>query len=326
MNKIEFSEINGVVKIGGGSQAHIYRIPAGSLYKTDVALKKYKNKHLSGNEAAIESYLDELISIKKRMSNDYKTILDQYTTWPVKIVYEKGKACGYIMHLIPDMFFTNMNIPLSGTEKMLSSLDFILHGSKFRADNNLPRISDKGMARVIYFLLKVLAILHEENIILGDLSPSNVLVYIDSQNQSNNRVLFIDTDSFRILGNTHPLKQLHTPEWVPPECQPAQDELNRLPDNADSHIKASLEIMKNMQNKATDVYKICLAITRLYHEGEHPSSIIFSTSAQEKLAKKIDVEFSDKVVSGLSDNPKQRPTINMLYECLINALSRKVNK
>jgi serine/threonine protein kinase len=324
MNKVEFSEIKGAVKIGGGSQANIYKIPAGSLYKTAVALKKYKNKHLSSNETAIESYLDELISIKNRMSDDHKRILDQYTTWPIRIIYENGKACGYVMHLIPDMFFTNIGIPLGGTEKVPSSLDFILHGSKFRADNNLPRITDKGMARIVFFLLQVLAVIHEENIILGDLSPSNVLMYIDNQKQSDNRTLFIDTDSFRILGNTHPLKQLHSPCWIPPECKQAEDELASLPNNVDSNKKLSLEISAKIQTKLTDVYKVCLAITRLYHESEHSSSIILSTSAQEKLAKKISVEFSDKILSGLSDNPKQRPTINILYECLINALYSKV--
>ncbi|MDR3047403.1 MAG: hypothetical protein LBU51_07310 [Bacteroidales bacterium] len=324
MEKKELSEIKGTLKIGGGSQAYIYKIPPGNLYKTAVALKKYKSEHLSGNETAVEYYLDELISIKNRVSDDHKTILNQYTTWPLRLIYENGRICGYIMHLIPDMFYTNVNIPLMGSKRVLSSFDFILQPNEFRLNNNLPRISDKGMARLISSLLKILTVLHEEDIVLGDLSPNNILLYIDSNDQAKNRPLFIDTDSVRIVKNTHPLKQLHSPEWEPPESKKAMAELLGLPANVDPNKKMSLEITTKIQNKETDVYKICLAITRLYHDGEHRSSIISSKYAQEKVAEKISDGFSDKVLLGLSDNPQERPTLNALYNCLIDALAKKI--
>jgi serine/threonine protein kinase len=326
MNKIEFSEIKGIEKIGSGSQAKIYKIPPGTFGKTALALKKYTIEKINGyDETAVGLFLEQLITIKKSMSDDHKKILDQYTTWPKQIIYETGKVCGYIMNLIPDMFYSFTEHPWTGErERNLSSFDFILHPVKFREENNLPRISDKGMARIIFFLLKILAILHEEGIVAGDLSPNNVILYIDSHDQAKNRPLFIDTDSFRKDKQTNPLKQLHTGGWEPPECKNALDALEKLPPNADPHKKISLKISSKIQNKETDVYKICLAITRLYHDGEHRPSTKSSILAQEKLAKKISKEFADLVLLGLSDDPKRRPKMNTLYECLIEGLSSKI--
>jgi serine/threonine protein kinase len=327
MNKIEFSEIKGIeILDDSGAQAIVYKIPPGTFGENALALKKYKQEKIKDyDETAVGLFLDQLINIKNSMSDNHKKILTQYTTWPKQIVYENGKVCGYIMNLIPGMFYSFPENPFNGKKKpTLSSLDFILQSIKFREDENLPRINDKGMARITSSLLNTLAVLHEEGIIAGDLSPGNIILYIDSYDQAKNRPLFIDTDSFRKDKQTNPLKQLHTPNWETPEYQNALDELQGLPVNTDPHKRVSLEIASKIQNKETDIYKICLAITRLYHDGEHRPSIVSSPFAQEKLAKKISKEFSNLVTLGLSDDPKKRPKITTLYECLIEGLNSKV--
>jgi len=229
------------------------------------------------------------------------------------------------MQLIPDLFFTKVKI--AGEDEIKeSNLDFVLHGTEFRRKRGLPPVSAKGRAKIVYDFIQVVSVFHSYDYVLGDLSPKNILIYVDKQDQRKNRILFIDTDSYRKKGSIHPLKQLHTPDWIPPECQKASDELSKLTPNANPNLIARLEVDMFIQNQCTDVYKVCLAITRLYHEGDHASLIEKSESADIKLRKDIGDEFADYVLRGLSENPDERPTVSVMLTCFKNSMQAKQKK
>jgi hypothetical protein len=81
-----------------------------------------------------------------------------------------------------------------------------------------------------------------------------------------------------------------------------------------------------IQNQCTDIYKVCLAITRLYHADDHASIITKSDSADKKLRKDIGEEFADFVLRGLSEKPDERPTVSAMLTYFKNAMLVKQKK
>ena len=313
-------------KIGGGGTAKVYKVPVGA-FPIPIAIKRYSDKILGKDGAAIGSFLRSLIEFRKKLPDDMRRVIDNFTVWPQRLVYDYNseKVCGFTMQLIPDLFFSKIEI--AGEDEVKeSNLDFVLHGAEFRSKHGLPPVSAKGRAKFIYDFIQIVSVLHSHDYVLGDLSPKNILLAIDKHNQGKNRILFIDTDSYRKKGSIHPLKQLHTPDWIPPECQKASNELSKLTPNANPNSIARLEVDMFIQNQCTDVYKMCLAITRLYHEGEHASIITESATADIKIRKDIGEEFADYVLRGLSEKPDERPTVSTMLTCFKTAMLVKQKK
>ena len=313
-------------KLGGGGTGKVFKIPKGA-FPIPIAIKRYSDKILSENSGAIDSYLRSLIDFRKKLPDDMQRVIDNFTIWPQRLVYDydSGKVSGFTMQLIPDLFYSSIKVA-GEDEKKESNLDFILHGTEFRKKHGLPVLTAKGRAKIIYDFLQIVSVLHSHDYVLGDLSPKNMLMAIDKSNQSKNRLLFIDTDSYRKRGSIHPLKQLHTPDWIPPECKKASEELNNLTPNANPNLLARLKVDMFIQNQCTDVYKVCLAITRLYHEGDHASLVTASESADNKLRIDIGNEFADYVSRGLSEKPNERPTVSTMLTNFMNAMHSKQKK
>ena len=310
-------------KLGGGGTAKVYKVPAGA-FPIPIAIKKYSEKILSENGSAIGSYLRSLIDFRKNLPDNMRRVIDNFAVWPQRLVYDfdTDKVCGFTMQLIPELFFSK--IVIAGEEETKeSNFDFILHGADFRRKHGLPILSAKGRAKVIYDFIQMVSVLHSHEYVLGDLSPKNMLIALEENNQSNNRILFIDTDSYRKKGSIHPLQQLHTPDWLPPECQKANSELSKLTPNANPNQIARLKIDMFIQNQCTDVYKMCLAITRLYHSDDHASIITASESADRTLRKDIGDEFANYIKRGLSEIPDDRPTVDIMLNCFRNAIVAK---
>ena len=313
-------------KLGGGGTAKVYKVPAGA-FPIPIVIKRYADKILSENGTAIGSYLRALIDFRKSLPDDIRRIIDNQAVWPQRLVYDydREKVCGFTMQLIPELFFTEILVA-GDKEVKESNLDFVLHGSDFRRKYGLPAISKKGRAKIIHDFMRIISVLHSYDYVLGDLSPKNVLVAVNKNDQGNNRVLLIDTDSFRKKGSIHPLQQLHTPDWIPPECQKASSELSKLTPNANPNQIARLRIDTFIQNQCTDVYKMCLAITRLYHSGEHASIITESASADSILSSDIGDDFASYVKKGLSEKPEERPSVGVMLTCFSNSMHAKPKK
>ena len=136
----------------------------------------------------------------------------------------------------------------------------------------------------------------------------------------NNRVLLIDSDSFRKINHTHPLKQPHTPNWFPPESWNArQRRMEAERAHGNPNVIMRYKAMEFTQNTQTDVYKVCLAIMRLFHDGAQRTSVSESTAAYEKISRELSEEFALYIYNGLSADPTDRPSGRDLYICFRDA-------
>ena len=315
--RIEFAEITKYDEpIGNGKQAFIYKamIVDSDDEQKFVAIKKYKPEIIKGRELAIEQHLKRLINFKKRLED--KTIhhvINNYTAWPLEVIYENNKACGFTMSLIQDKFYV-------GDKKIESSFDFILNDDETRQRLGLPIINSIGRKKIADDLLYIISSMHECNtcqFIYGDLSAGNILVYIDAENQRNNSVVLLESDSFRKATEIHPLMQAHSPDWYPPECTLAQNKRIELEKrNSDINDIINYKVTEFIQSTRTDVYKVCLAILRLYHKGASRAILHKSDIAIENLRNEVSDEFATLVLSGLSNNPYERPKARDLLNCL----------
>jgi serine/threonine protein kinase len=324
--KIEFSELRGLEKLGKGSFGVIYKVPPGAIHpdmKQPLALKKYKKSVLEENELAIDSYLRNLIEARRSAPVDVRPIMDQYTIWPKALVFEDGHACGFVMNLIPSKFFVEID-NVMGRETIEQNFDKILDTDELRIRLGMPVITGSGKARITYDLLRIIATLHKSGFVIGDISPNNILVYVDEVNQSKNRVLIIDSDSFRKMNSIHPLSQPHTGGWIPPEALEAGKQRRELARaGGDPFEISSLAAKSEVQNKQTDVFKLCLAILRLYHAGDERTIIESSDSARERITKHFGGPFWELIDRGLTAAALSRPNAEDMLAAYEDALRQK---
>jgi serine/threonine protein kinase len=307
-----------------GGQGRAYKVTGGP-FPVPIVIKRYKDKILSEHGPAIGAYLRGLISFRSKASAGVKDAIDKYTVWPKMLVYDyaSNKVSGFAMNLIPSGFFVEMTTKYGEIKTKESNLDFILHGDDFRRKHGLPVLSNNGRAKIVFDFIRIVLLLHRNDYVLGDLSPKNTLIHVDSKDQKKNSVLLIDTDSFRRKLNQCPLSQPHTPNWIPPECLKAKVELRTLTPNANPNKAQRLKNKFIIQNNATDVWKLCMAIYRLYHGIGNASSIEVSPSSEMKLRKEIGDDFLMCVKRGMSDDPEQRPTVAELLGCFKKCLQAK---
>jgi len=293
--KIEYSQVKKVAEMGRGNQGVVYKaeIPiAGVKNKILCAVKIYNPEILEENESAVEEYIKRLVNYRTNAPKPLREIISRYTTWPLNIICDRNRFKGFTMNLIPNVFFVNRRND-EEIDPFDSKFDFILQNDKILSSYGIPPIDCRGRLKITYELLSIASKIHECNFVIGDLSSQNTLVYIDGQNQLCNSILLIDIDSIRKTTTINPLKQLHSPTFWPPEC-PRDNDFGFI------------------QNTKTDVYKVCLMILRLYHDGMQRSAVTKSPNAIEKIANETCKEFAELVEKGLSDKPAERPTMQKL--------------
>lgn len=161
-NNLVFDEDNHEYKlkeeIGKGAEGHIYlinHIMVAKIYKKDkiTDLKMRKLKLMTSNKMYIKQ-----------------------VCWPISLLFNsKNEPVGYLMKRVGD------------TAKELHSIIGL-----DKVHSNFPNFKTVDLVRVALDILNVFEKLHNYNVIVGDVQPSNILI------TSNSFIFFVDTDSFQI--------------------------------------------------------------------------------------------------------------------------------
>ena len=292
-------------KIGGGTQGNVYLYPLkmknGQV--KEIAIKIYRKKILENNNLQIETHLQRLLSTFKKMTPLEKKIIKSTMTVLLDTVNIDGDFKGYVMRKIPDKFLPKKKSLYSDEIKTVErTLAYALNDDSTKKKLQEPIISIKGRKIIILKLLYVMSILHRNNIIVGDISPNNVLIYVDDIDQNKNDILLLDTDSFRTKNAMFPLQRPHTPNWIPPECKDSVSDVNKF-----------------FQTQQTDVWKISILILRLYYFGSQRTAVEQSNEALNRISSEVSIEFSKLLKRGLDLNPDNRPSVTELLNSLRNS-------
>lgn len=154
--------------------------------------------------------------------------------WPVEILYDGTRMVGYLMprvnssHRIYDVWRTG-------------SQDKVFRG----------RYNWRKSVRVARSMAEIVAYLHENNVIIGDLNQKNFMV------DRSGDVIFVDTDSYDITdpdtGKRFPCK-VGLAEVLAPEMQTA----------------GNLEYTRSRFTRESDCFSLAIQIFRLLWGGYHP--------------------------------------------------------
>jgi tRNA A-37 threonylcarbamoyl transferase component Bud32 len=163
-------------EIGKGAEAHIYLVNprmVAKIYKKDKVtdLKIEKLKLMISNKMYIKP-----------------------VCWPISLLFNsKNEPVGYLMKRVGD------------TANELHSIIGIN-----KVHENFPKFKLVDLVKVALKILKVIEKLHNYNVIIGDLQPSNILI------TSNSFIFFVDSDSFQVESYPCPVGDTN---FTPPNRQ-----------------------------------------------------------------------------------------------------------
>lgn len=207
--------------------------------------------------------------------------LDRCTVWPLALVVDQaGSVVGLLMHRIGQEFFFDST--LTG-KKELRDLQWLIATPTQLAANGLPDFDETDRLALLAQLVYDVARLHKQNWVYGDLSQGNAAFAANPP-----RMILLDCDGAADLRDPR-RKQAHTPNWKPPECE-----------------------QLDVQDKATDVYKLGLAILRSLSTGKGAGS----TRDPGRVKGKLDAAGEALVARAVAKDPASRPTAKELYAYL----------
>jgi hypothetical protein len=293
--RVRKPELGELAELAEGGFGKVYRVPGYRLPGDPVPLAY---KEFTSEEARQARSAEAAVSFRAGLSQPDRDDLDRHTVWPRALVEDRGVVAGLLMPLIPDDYFCDQADDATGElkKKPLEMQWLIATADQLSAAQIRLRPLEKSERLILLGqLIYAIGRLHKHGWVFGDLSFTNSVFALDPP-----RVLLLDCDGAASLGDLL-RKQAHTPFWDPPECSSGMPYLD-------------------LQDKATDVYKLGLAILRCLSPGKGAAS---SRSAA-RAAGELDPEGLALVERAVNANPDMRPTAKELYAYLSAAVARRV--
>ncbi|MGW5224404.1 hypothetical protein ACWEP5_05505 [Nocardia niigatensis] len=271
-------------RLGQGGQGTVHEvtnrtISVGGGPGWPVVFKEY--------DAALQSRLDAdalaaMVTMVFELNAMEGAWLCERAAWPAAVVERQGRACGFLMRAVPDRFRFDLR-SLSGattTGPRLANVEYLLNDDAYIAGIGLT-ISDSDRVALLAELAATLARLHRLDIVVGDLSPKNLLF----STVPGAACFLLDCDAMRLRGASV-LPQAETPDWQLP---PGEEKATR----------------------PGDIYKFGLLAVRLFDRSQttaDPSALAAVTPALGDLAR-----------TSLAPEPALRPSLGMWTEMLCAA-------
>ena len=261
-------------------RAEQYRLPG------DASAIAYKE--FTKNEAEQGRAAEDAVSFRDLLSPADRSDLDRRTAWPRALVEERGAVVGLLMPFITQDFF--FQAP-GKTASRLRDLQWLIATPAQLTASGVPDVDETDRLVLLAQLVYAIARLHKKDWVYGDLSFRNAAFAVDPP-----RMILLDCDSAADLRNQG-RKQSHSLGWDPPECA-----------------------KRNVQDKATDVYKLGLAILRCLNPGKGAATM----RNPGRVAGKLDGTGVDLIVRAVDPDPDRRPTAKELYAYLHGVVAPRV--
>ena len=265
-------------------RAEQYRLPG------DPSAIAFKEFTTQVSEQALAA--ENAVSFRHLLSPADRADLDRCTVWPRAVVEERGAVVGLLMPLIgPEFFFEATDQATRETTTKLRDLQWLIATPAQLAENGAQDVEETDRLVLLAQLVYDVARLHKQDWVYGDLSFKNAAFAIRPP-----RMILLDCDGAADLHNLR-RKQSHSLGWEPPEC-------------------AQL----NVQGKATDVYKLGLAILRCLNPGKGAATMRDPT----RVAGKLDATGATLIAGAVDTDPAKRPTAKELYAYMRGIVASRI--
>ncbi|ATO13224.1 hypothetical protein CO540_04775 [Micromonospora sp. WMMA2032] len=206
---IERSALGALTAIGKGGQGRVWAVPERLKVNNEwpVVYKEYDAGALPGVDA---DQLQRMVMFVPGLPTETGRWLCENTAWPARVVCEAGQVRGFLMRRIPPDFDIRLPQRYGPAIHRPAGLQYLLNPDDYLARMAI-QIDDRTRLLLLAHLAGTIQRLHELAIMVGDLSPRNLLFRVGNRP----RCFFIDCDSMRLNGSSL-LKQTETPDWKVP--------------------------------------------------------------------------------------------------------------
>ncbi|MEV6692798.1 hypothetical protein AB0M35_15135 [Micromonospora sp. NPDC051196] len=265
-------------QVGDGGQGIVYftdRVKINRVW--DAAYKEYLPT-TSFDPCALR----RMVAFVPELDADSGRWLCENTAWPAALVVNSHQVSGFLMRRIPDRFW--MPWGDNGAE-VPAGLQFLLNPQAYLNRKGI-RLNAYTRLQLLEAIADVIARLHSFQVVIGDLSPNNLLIDIEQPG-----CFLIDCDAMRLRGQDV-LNQVETPEWsLPHKHEPTA-------------------------TMASDSYKFGLLATRLFSQDQMGQniSVLAGVSSELGVLARRSLQF----------NSTQRPSMGDWLSTLRAVQSRPV--
>ena len=309
----------GLDKVGHGGQATVYRLPADMRVKgcDRLVYKRYApSAVLRERRTAIRVSLEQLIASYDDLGSlphgiKLKRDVDAHAAWPLAVVEAADGSLGVVERLVDARFLGG---PDSGRAECLEMWIRDESATHLIDEAGLNRLTDEGRRRAALQILAYYAMLHGLGFVIGDISFSNIMLFVPESGQSERvNVGFIEVDTYRHVRRAGGMPQGTSPTFTVPEA----DTWLERSEHAESESERRYAQAKSLlQTQASDVYKAALVVLRLFSDEERfPTSIrcVRGDRHRERLRRVWSETAIRALEDALEDDPAVRPTMDDLY-------------
>ncbi|WP_239310466.1 MULTISPECIES: hypothetical protein [unclassified Frankia] len=280
-------QLGRVEPLGRGGQARIYRLPDFDLPGVAVPLV-YKEYHSALGRVPPQG-MANIIALRLALPAEQRLWFDTHLTWPLRIVVDNGdvparaRVAGVVMRLIPDAFFQLFPTPAGRPERQPNEARSLFVDPARLRSIGLPLPSRAQRWWLCLRLAYLVAFLHNQGIVFGDISARNVLYRL----WPTPDVLLVDCDAVRKVGNAPVVDQGHTPDFFPPAAH-------------------------EPQSISSDLFKLGLFIVRALVPGR----MVTADDAVAAAGGVLDRTGVDLLRASVSGDPQARPAALVWYRYL----------
>lgn len=287
------SDLGQRTEIGSGGMARVYAVP--ELILPEAPGRRFVYKKFRAKVRPIPSHgLLTLVRLYDAFEQGQQEAFTRAFNWPVRVVTDSGDgAAGVILPILPDAYFLDLKLSSGTRKRKPAEAQFLFMHRTYCARVGVPFLDEQQRRQICRSLSYALGLLDRADVVYGDLSARNLLFRVSPRPG----VMLVDCDAVRPRGGAAAFgHQPHSPDWEPPEALLAR----RRRDSTGYSI----------QNKATDRYKLGLAILRILTPGEG-----CSTNTDPEVARPhLPTHLHELLKRSLSNDPSQRPSAREWYQ------------
>lgn len=247
-------QIGPCTKFASGGQARIYTAPQLTVpgESGPFVFKEYKRKTYS------MTGLDHIVGFRNRLGSRDRSFLDQVCVWPLRVVEKDGTVDGVVLHLIPDQYFHQLQLPSGVSRRRLFDGQYLAQPPERCVVAGVRMVGLGDRFRICRDMAFALGFLHKREVCFGDISFPNMVLALGA----NPCVRLVDCDAVRPRGGAQIVEQATTPDWEPPEGSRPQSMLT-------DRYKLGLFVLRVLTPKALSSQNRdpCWADGALDHEG-----------------------------------------------------------
>jgi hypothetical protein len=199
--RVEAEQLAIVRELGDGGQGTVF---LAAIPHAAVPLGAYKEYRPEVRPEVDWSNLESLIRVHRDAAG-----LVEDMAWPTAIVTRAGQPTGFLMRLAPPDCTVSLRIGGVARQQLLA-LEYLLNPPDYMAMIGLA-VTEQERVGLLRDLAAMTERLHGAGIVIGDLSPKNVVASL----RPRPRCFLLDCDAVRRDGLSV-LRQVETPDWELP--------------------------------------------------------------------------------------------------------------